>query len=245
MRLFMDLGNSQAKWAFEADLARELVHQAPTEDMDGLIARLQDLPRPSAVHVASVLRPERMQGLSDWMQAHWQHVPFLAQTREAERGVVNGYRQPRQLGVDRWLGLLAAREISKQALLVVDCGTATTLDAVDADGRHLGGLILPGLQLFQRCLLQETDIPDNDESAPIASFATDTAAGIASGAMLATTSAVEAALAHLQLTGEQSPVCILTGGFASQVGRHLNVAHRLEPHLILQGLVLQAGRADE
>lgn len=244
MRLLMDLGNSRVKWAFEADLGRELVHQASSEELSGLIDRLQLLPRPSAVHIASVLRPERMRQLSEWMQTQWQLQPRFAYTGEAELGVVNGYRQPQQLGVDRWLGLLAAREISKQTLLVVDCGTATTLDAMDAEGRHLGGLILPGLQLFQRCLMQETDIPEADEAGTVTGFATDTAAGITSGAMLATTAAVGAALADLQQTGERDVQCILTGGFASAVAQHLGVAHRLVPHLILQGLALQAGRVD-
>ena len=244
MRLLMDMGNSRAKWAFEDELQRELVHQASSEDLSALIERLDPLPRPSAVHIASVLRPERMRQLSDWMQAHWQIQPRFAYTSEAELGVVNGYRQSQQLGVDRWLGLLAAREISKQPLLVVDCGTATTLDAMDAEGRHLGGLILPGLQLFQRCLMRETDMPDSHEPEAFDGFATDTATGITSGAMLATTASVRSVLADLQQMGERDVQCILTGGFASAVAQHLDEAHRLVPHLILQGLALQAGRAD-
>ncbi len=245
MRLFMDLGNSQAKWALEEDLARDRVHQAPSADPAGLIGELQALPRPSAVHIASVLLPERTRELSDWMQTHWQLQPRYAQTREAELGVVNGYRQPQQLGVDRWLGLLAAREISKQPLLVVDCGTATTLDAMDHTGHHLGGLILPGLRLFQRSLMQETDIPDCTEPGAISGFAADTATGISSGAMRATTAAIEAALFDLQQTGERDAQCILTGGFAASVGQHLGLAYRLVPHLILKGLALQAGQADK
>lgn len=244
MRLLMDLGNSRAKWAFETDLGREVVHQVSSDDLSGLIEGLAVLPKPSAVYIASVLRPERMRRLSDWMQTYWQLQPHFARTGEEELGVVNGYRQPRQLGVDRWLGLLAAREISKQPLLVVDCGTATTLDAMDAEGRHLGGLILPGLQLFQRCLMRETDIPRAHEPESFDGFATDTATGITSGAMLATTASVRSALADLQQMGERDVQCILTGGFATAVALHLDVAHRLVPHLILQGLALQAGRAD-
>jgi type III pantothenate kinase len=242
--LFMDLGNSRAKWAFEADLARDLVYQAPSADPAGLIPELRALPEPSAVFIASVLAPERTRALVDWMETHWRLKPEFAQTREAELGVVNGYRQPLQLGVDRWLGLLAAREISKQSLLVVDCGTATTLDALDRNGHHLGGLILPGLQLFQRCLMRDTDIPDSDEPGAVTGFATDTAAGIASGAMLASTAAVEAALTDLNQTVGGDVHCILTGGFAPLVGKHLGVAHGHVPHLILQGLALQAGRTD-
>jgi type III pantothenate kinase len=240
----MDLGNSRAKWAFDADLAQGQVQQAASADPAGLIHKLEALRQPSAVWIASVLAPERTQMLSDWMQAQWRLRPAFACTREAEQGVLNGYRQPAQLGVDRWLGLLAARSISKQPQLVVDCGTATTLDALDQDGRHLGGHILPGIQLFQRCLMQQTDIPDSDGAKAFGGFATDTATGISAGAMLATTAAVEADLAELRQTLRRDVHCILTGGFAPVVGRHLDVAHRREPHLILQGLALQAQQTD-
>jgi type III pantothenate kinase len=158
--------------------------------------------------------------------------------------VINGYRNPEQLGVDRWLGLLAGRAISKQALLVVDCGTATTLDAMDAEGHHLGGAILPGLALLGRCLRAHTDLPDWEERDDIDGFATDTAAGIASGAMLATTSSIETMRERLCEANGGNVDCLLTGGFANRVADHLTSSYRLVPHLILQGLSLQAGQID-
>lgn len=242
MRLFMDLGNSLAKWAFESDIAQGRVDQVSSGNAAELIAALQRLPQPSAVFIASVLAPERTRALVAWMAEHWRLQPNFAESRDREFGVVNGYREPRQLGVDRWLGLLAARQISKAPVLVVDCGTATTLDAMDRDGRHLGGVILPGLTLFERCLMQGTDIPECDGAGGRFGFATDTATGISSGAMLATTAAVEAAMADLVKTQGQDVVMLLTGGFAPRVAQHLAAAHRLMPHLILQGLALQAGQ---
>jgi type III pantothenate kinase len=94
--------------------------------------------------------------------------------------------------------------------------------------------------LFHHCLGSSTDIPPTDTSSTeIGEFATDTAAGIASGAMLATTSAVEAMMTRMrQLGGDVQ--CLLTGGMAPQVARYLKTPHRLVPHLILQGLSLQA-----
>jgi type III pantothenate kinase len=246
MRLFIDIGNSEVKWASGDELARNIVHRVASTDLVAeLIPHLQLLEPPSQVHIASVLQPGRTQSLCQWIETTWRISPRFAQTRETELGVVNGYRQPDQLGVDRWLGLLAAREISKQTLLVVDCGTATTLDAMDSDGRHLGGSILPGLQLFQRCLQSHTDIPEAAEGVAIEGFATDTAAGIASGAMLATTSAVEAMLSRLGQQYDSGTQCLLTGGFARQVARNLTVPHLLVPNLILQGLFLQAGLKDK
>lgn len=245
MQLFMDIGNSEAKWASSEELARDSVHRAASTDLTGLlIPQLQSLEPPLQVHIASVLLPGRLQTLCDWIEATWRLQPIFAQTRATELGVVNGYRQPDQLGVDRWLGLLAARAISKHPLLVVDCGTATTLDALDSDGRHLGGAIMPGLELSRRCLQSHTDIPEVDESVKIDGFATDTAAGMAAGAMLATTSAVEAMLSRLGQEYGDHTQCLLTGGFARQVARNLTAPHLLVPNLILQGLFLQAGQKD-
>lgn len=245
LMLLMDFGNSEVKWATEEGLAGGVVQRAASTDLSTfLIPQLQRLDTPSQVRIASVLRPERLQELREWMASNWGLSPLFAKTRETELGVVNGYRPPERLGVDRWLGLLAARAISKEPLLVVDCGTATTLDGMDADGRHLGGVILPGLQLLRRCLRSHTDIPQDENSAEIGDFATDTAAGIASGAMLATTSAVEAMLVRQRQACGRQPQCLLTGGFAPQVAGYLTSPHLLVAHLILHGLSLQAGQQD-
>lgn len=245
MRLLMDIGNSEVKWASDAGLANENVQRAPSQDLAGsLIPQLVSLPSPSEVAIACVLQPERRRELDAWIEDNWGVSPRLAQTRAQELGVVNGYRPPERLGVDRWLGLLAARAISTEPLLVVDCGTATTLDAMDAAGRHLGGVILPGLRLFHQCLNSQTHIPPVEMNGEIGDFATDTAAGIASGAMLATTSAVEAMLERVRQACGRQPRCLLTGGMASQVTRYLAAPHRLVPHLILQGLSMQVGQKE-
>jgi type III pantothenate kinase len=245
VELFMDFGNSAVKWATGEELTQGGVHrQASKEPVNKLIARLQPLEPPSQVHIATVLRSERLRELSAWMAASWQISPVFAQTRSAELGVVNGYRDPEQLGVDRWLGLLAGRAISKQPLLVVDCGTATTLDAMDAQGRHLGGAILPGLELFRHCLGAHTDLPELEEPEETGGFATDTATGIAFGAMLATTSSIEAMLERVRALSDGDADCLLTGGSAGRVADHLSSPFRLVPNLILQGLRLQAGQKD-
>ncbi len=246
MQLYMDAGNSEIKWATDQELARDEAHRADISDfMRSLPARLGLLDPPAGVHIASVIQSERLTPLSQWIATHWNVNPVFARTRGAELGITNGYRQPEQLGVDRWLGLLAARTHSRSSpFLMVDCGTATTLDAVDATGRHLGGVILPGLRLFRRCLQANTDLPTMEDEAMQDGFATDTAKGIAAGAMLATTAAIEAMLDKVRDQCGDGARCILTGGFASQVAPHLKSAPVLVPNLILQGLALQAGQTN-
>ena len=245
MKLFVDIGNSAVKWATADELVSDVVHQAASQKLpDSVAAVWQDMTPPQQVHVSSVLKDSRTSELTGWISAHWKLTPVMAESRSSELGVVNGYKQPAQLGVDRWLALLAARALVDTAVIVVDCGSATTLDAMDASGCHQGGVILPGLRTFRRCLLADTDIPMHAESGAIDYFATDTATGIESGAMLATAASVEWMMGLLREKSGSAVDCLLTGGNARLLSGHLASPHRLVPNLILQGLALQAGRLD-
>lgn len=245
MKLFVDIGNSAVKWATAEELASGVVHQASSQDLpDSVATAWQQMAIPRRVHVSNVLKGARIAELTRWMSRHWKLAPVMAETRAEELGVVNGYKVPTQLGVDRWLGLLAARAATDAPVIVVDCGSATTIDAMDASGHHLGGVILPGLRLIARSLLANTDIPAVEASETVDYFATDTATGIESGAMLATAASVEWMLGLLREENDTAVDCMLTGGNAELVSRHLTSRHRLVPNLILQGLALQAGRLD-
>lgn len=111
----------------------------------------------------------------------------FATTQTQQCGVRNGYRKPQQLGVDRWLAMLAAFHLPQratgQSLCVVDCGTALTLDVLDATGRHLGGYIAPGLTAMREMLNQKLahiDIKPTDPGA-VKVLADNTADGVARG----------------------------------------------------------------
>jgi len=241
MDLYVDIGNSAVKWASAEDLMAGVAHHADSRDLGRiLIGHWQTMPKPDHVYLSSVLKVSKLSELIDWMWRHWRLAPVMAETRPKELGVINGYRQPTQLGVDRWLALLAARSLSDMPVIVVDCGTATTIDAMDAMGRHLGGVILPGLQLFRRSLTEGTDLPPLNESDVIDYFATDTATGITSGAMLATVASVEWMTQMVREKSTQDVECLLTGGLAGLLSQQLVTSHRVMPNLVLQGLLVQA-----
>ena len=87
--------------------------------------------------------------ISDWVQQHWQVQPQFAQSQTYAAGVQNSYAEPQRLGVDRWLALLGAWQIQQSSCCIVDCGTAMTIDVLDDQGQHQGGLIVPGLMTMQ------------------------------------------------------------------------------------------------
>lgn len=252
MRLLIDAGNTRVKWALAASddaapaaPALPMVWQAEGtvthEALAGLAGHWQahglraaDI---SAVWISNVAGPalakQLEQALRDAGMAsdvlHW----FASQPACA--GVHNGYREPSQLGCDRFAALIGARHYyPDHDLLVVNAGTATTVDALTADGRFIGGMILPGLGTMARSLAVNTaQLPAVGEVLLERALADNTRQAIISGCIHAQAGAIERAFA--QHPGH-SPLCLMSGGAASFIAPHLQVPHVLVPNLVLAGL---------
>ena len=156
---------------------------------------------------------------------------FLKAIRGLHR-LVNGYASPEQLGADRWLAMKAAWAQSVGKCCVISCGTAITVDRVDAAGQHLGGLIFPGLQMMRNALASETEkLPHvaHDHILSDAFLANNTVDAIVQGTLLGVTAFVE-----MQLNKTQA--VFLTGGDAERVAQYLSSDITIDPHLVLKGL---------
>ncbi len=247
MKLFVDLGNTALKWAMDHELAAHQIHRESVNDLTATLDRAwRDLMPPSEVVIASVRHLELEQRLIHWVDRNWSSCVRVSQTQLSEMGVTNGYATPSQLGVDRWLALLAAWDLVGASVLVVDCGTATTLDGIDERGKHLGGLILPGVAGFSRCLLNNTDLGVAPADGDIGFFATNTASAVQSGAILTHVCIIQEVYKKLQRVAKtQTDVqCLLTGGDATLLAPHLGISCQLIPDLVLQGLALQSRNSD-
>lgn len=145
--------------------------------------------------------------------------------------VSNGYDTPQQLGADRWAALIGARALHADACIVVLAGTATTIDALDAQGRFRGGLILPGLALMRSALARNTaDLPD--ARGQYRQLATNTDDAIVSGALHATLGAIE----RVRSTQRQDVACLLSGGAAAELAPHMRRPFSVVDNLVLEGL---------
>jgi type III pantothenate kinase len=243
MKLFVDLGNTALKWAMDHELVAHQIHRETVNDLTATLDRAWgDLWPPSEVVIASVRHLELKQRLIRWVDQNWSSHVRVSQTQSAEMGITNGYDSPTQLGVDRWLAMLAAWDLVGSSVLVVDCGTATILDGLDDRGEHFGGLILPGVMGFSRCLFNNTDLSAAQDYGDIGFFATDTASAVQSGAILTHVCIIQEIYRKLQRVAK-TPAdvqCILTGGDASLLVPHLGISCQLIPDLVLQGLALQS-----
>ena len=243
--LLVDIGNSAIKYCLESDLHEEKVSVLHHGEGDFLkvIELLLDSSSLSAVSLASVYRrefTEQIKCCCDERQVEFHE----AKTQSQSAGLKNGYTVAQQLGVDRWLGMIAASEESQGAFFVVSCGTAVTFDAVDNTGQHLGGAIMPGLALMQHSLSEKT-IALEVESDLIASglvMGRNTDMAIATGTMAAITGFITT---MTKMTDMEMKQGILTGGYASLVSQTMGGDIRVSPSLVLKGLAVSSRRASQ
>ena len=229
------------KWALvgaHGSVAQGIV---PNAEIGSLAVRdWQTLPRPMralGVNVAGEAARVRVEAqLTRWRVT----MEWLVATIEA-RGVTNRYAQPSQLGADRWAAMVAARlrantsDAIPQPIVVVNAGTAVTIDSLDADGVFRGGLILPNMRLMLRALA-ENSTAFKLPAGRFVDFPTNTADAIYSGALHAVCGAIELARARLSTQGV--PVrCYIAGGAAPEIGPHLAAPVELVDNLVLEGVL--------
>lgn len=237
MKLVVDVGNSRIKWARVVD--GRLEAGAPV-DRGGdvppaLDAAWSTLQTPSAVLISSVADADSDARMEQWMEGRWGRSPQWFRSRPETLGLINGYGDPAQLGSDRWAALLGARARRPGPLGIIDCGTAVTLDVVDAQDRHLGGLIAAGPELAQRSLLTDTakirDIPARGTGL----LGRSTAQCVANGTILGLAGALERWVWDVD-DALKGVAWLATGGAWTQLEPMMRISVHYDPHLVLRGL---------
>lgn len=230
-RLLIDAGNTRLKWAVLQ--GGQWIEQGSAEYAD-LTALLPMLKLEADCFIASVAGTQHEDQINTLLvSSHITPTWLTAETRFLD--VTNGYANPQQLGVDRWMGLIAARQRTRQPALVVSVGTAMTVDALSTDGVFLGGLIVPGLTLMQQALLQGT-AQVTEVSGDLQAFPRTTADAVQSGIVAALCGAIQLQYARLAEAAGVKPTCLLTGGGADSLLPHLGLPAEHVPGLVLEGI---------
>jgi type III pantothenate kinase len=232
--LLVDAGNTRIKWALAASGAAPgqwLAHGAVLHaDLATLGAAWRNLDAAEALvsNVAGAAMAAELAALLARFSVTW-----FASTA-ALAGVTNHYREPSRLGCDRFASALGAHALYPgRALVIATCGTATTIDAITADGAFLGGMILPGLALMARSLAKNTaQLPQVQPGAALpTTFADNTNDAIISGCINAQAGAIERAVA-----AHDGAHCIVSGGAAGYIVPALGAPHTVLENLVLTGL---------
>lgn len=247
--LFIDIGNSRIKLAtldkrnYDSLGAFSI---SVCEDVDSLREQLESYEiQPDHVYISSVSDGATEQVFNEAISQCWALLPIMMQSQIQCCGIANGYKQPHALGVDRWMAIMGASSMTKKNFLVIDAGTAITVDAV-AEGKHLGGLIVPGIRSMRDALSKDTaqlqkplDIGAFSEKgdAETAGLATDTATAIYGGTLYMASSYLNALVFDLQHSHSCRFELFLTGGDAPLLLELINGPVEYVEDLVLAGMV--------
>ena len=231
--LAIDAGNTRIKWGLhdgQGWLRRGAVATAEASKLS-----LPQAQRAVASNVAGAVVARHLQAACANAGAALQVIASAA----AALGVTNGYRAPTQLGTDRWASLIAAHRAVEGHKLVANAGTALTIDALDAGGHFLGGLIVPGPALMRSSLDRGTAQLRLTEGS-YEEFPRTTPDAVTTGALLAAAGAVIKMADAMGRRGYRPQQIVLSGGAAQELAPHLPFAPVIHENLVLDGLVLLA-----
>ena len=249
MILVADLGNSRIKWGRVAANAKNgealEQHEGMRYGEEGLDHTLESawgsLETPVAVVYCAVAPEAVVSELVHYVNSRWQlRAHRLAPTSKAH-GVVSAYDEPRQLGADRWAALAGARAMCPDSsAIVVDAGTAITVDALSAGGVHIGGVILPGVRLMRRALGEGTARIGSVGGGEVNLETHNTASAVATGTVLGAAAAVDRIVADYSKQLNCDARLLLTGGESALLSTSSNTTFELVPDLVLRGLCIAA-----
>jgi type III pantothenate kinase len=255
--LVMDIGNTRLKWG---------LYSAPRPDADflaGGAVPLEEIDDLAQGQWVGLTHPREMLGCAvagdaikrrvEEQLESWRIRPHWVSSQARAAGVVNGYEHPGRLGADRWAAIIGARHrvlAHAQATgqpprpaVAVMVGTAVTVDAIDAQGNFLGGLILPGFGLMLRALEIGTaglKVPSGE----VSEFPRNTSDALMSGGADAIAGAVERMVRRMERRYGELPRLLMSGGAAPKLAPSIELPHEVAEHLIFEGLLqLAAGES--
>jgi type III pantothenate kinase len=243
--LALDIGNTRLKWAQYASPRPDAALLAQGAEFLENIEKLSDgawqgLAAPAHILGCAVAADAVKRRLEEQMEL-WDVSPQWVVASEGEAGLRNGYDYPTRRGSDRWVALLGAdhRMLGQGAprpMVVVMVGTAVTVEALDASGKFLGGLILPGHGIMLRALESGTaglHVPTGE----VREFPTNTSDALTSGGTYAIAGAVERMVQHVRTHCGAEPRCVMTGGAGWKMAPSMSVPFDLVDNLIFDGLL--------
>ena len=243
--LALDVGNTRLKWAhYDAPVpGARLISQGAVflENIDKLAEEeWHTMPPPSRILGCIVAGDAIKRRVGEQMEM-WDVAPRWVVPSAQEAGVTNGYDHPARLGADRWVAMIGGRHRllargSQKPCVVVMVGTAVTVEAIDATGHFLGGIILPGHGIMLRALESGTaglHVPTGE----VRDFPTNTSDALTSGGTFAIAGAVHRMVENVTHHCGEAPECIMTGGAGWKMAPSMSVKFELVDSLIFDGLL--------
>jgi len=241
--LAVDVGNTQTALGLYPDgeltdhwrLATE--RSTTADELGVLLAGLLELEAVSGICLASTV-PVLVR---EWelLASKWASAPLLVVGPGMKTGIPIRYDDPREVGADRIVNAVAAKERYGAPVVVVDFGTSTNFDVVSTEGEYVGGVIAPGIEISMDALFaRAARLVKVDYAAPPAVIGKTTVGGLQSGLVYGFAGQVDGIVGRIrEELGAEAPA-IATGGLADLVSPHSQTIERIDPFLTLDGLRL-------
>ncbi|MDH5736514.1 MAG: type III pantothenate kinase [Gammaproteobacteria bacterium] len=236
--LLIDIGNTCFKWAVSSEdkfVQKGIKCYQSAEITDLFDEVFSSVSVQKRIYISCVASENIKQKIECWFKKNWQVNSVFVVSQASQAGLFNAYNDAEKLGVDRWCAMIGAWVKYKKAFCIIDCGTAVTLDVVDNEGHHLGGLIMPGLTMMQAALSQGTAgiSHGSGERLELAKKTTD---AVNSGCYQLLSSGLEMMLNKHRLMLGNDLLCIVTGGDGAELSKQFKCDYIFEPDVILYGL---------
>lgn len=234
MILDIDAGNSFVKWRVMD--GSNLVARGAKATEEVMAGRLtfDAVDTLTQARLSSVANQDLAKALQKQIQKQFEVALQIARVSENVAGVSCGYTEPDTLGIDRWLASIAAYQRYSRAVLVVDAGSAITIDLVGPQGEHLGGYITPGLALMHEALWKGTDKVQVKGEDPLNMLVPGvcTHDAVNRGCLLAAVAMIE------KLASQYPASIVITGGDAKALVEAISLPSDHQPDLVLEGLAV-------
>jgi len=215
--IFLDIGNSNAKWKFKGEY-----FEIPTIEFN--LDKLPKSPNIWVSNVSSNFAIEKKSNIS------------LVEAQKKYKSLFNSYEEPNMLGSDRWLAMIASYEMNPgEGFVVVDIGTAVTIDLVNKSGQHLGGVIFPGLHKIRETF---NNFPIANET-KLNNISQSTEGAWSIGTLDLVVNGINRKVHDIKIS-EPDINIYLTGGGASGLEKFLEFSYVYQKNLVLDGLELFA-----
>lgn len=236
MILDLDFGNSCAKWQLKNSGQLLDAGRFDYQQLDEfLVALPKDISR---IRLVSVLQKNKENEICSQLKCHIGVEVEIAESTKSLNGVVNGYEDPQKLGVDRWLAIVGARKYVETACVVVDAGTAITVDCVDRNGVHLGGYIIPGLKMMVNSLVGGTGGINVNEEKIALNPGKNTAEAAGHGCINSVVGMIENVMTMMRATHQCEIELVLTGGDARRITPFISKQPICVLDLVFEGLAI-------
>ncbi len=250
--LCIDVGNTQmvfglyygedlkAHWRLSSN------HQLTSDELSwqlfGMFSQFEHDPKAlDGIMVASVV-PHLDEVLTDACVQTCGLTPACIGDKDVKTGIAIDYKNPKEVGADRIVNALAARELFGAPAIILDCGTATTFDVVSADGRYAGGLIIPGIEVSLEALSQRAAKLPEVAIAPVETLiGKDTVSSMQAGVYWSAVDGLNGIIQRLLAEqGYADANIIATGGLSAKLLPDMPKVKHFEPHLTLKGILMLA-----